>query len=146
LLPTAASPKRGIARKGGSRNGKRDFRYYPDGKRNKKTNVAVIFRNTAAGFNGCADEKSSEIRIACAMCKMNRDAPTTIPTIKEIGYKAMIASHFILFFRQLFRHKKVMIGCPQVDNDNIVPPVSIVISKIEAQLETTSRPHLLLYV
>ena len=58
----------------------------------------------------------------------------------------MIASHFILFFRQLFRHTKVMIGCPQVDNDNIVPPVSIVISKIEAQLETTSRPHLLLYV
>ena len=106
LLPTAASTKRGIARKGGRRNGRRNFRYYPDGKRKKKTNVAVIFRNTAAGFNGCADEKSSEIRIACAICKMNRAARTIIPTIKEIGYKAMIASHFILFFSTTIQTQK----------------------------------------
>lgn len=127
LIPIATSTKKGIENDKESGKSGRNFRYYPDGKSNKKINEAAVFRNTAAGFNGCTDEKSSEMQIACAICKMKRDASRIVPTINEIGYKVMIASHFILFSQQLFRHKKVMISCPHANNDNIVPPVSIVI-------------------
>ena len=99
LIPTFDSTKRGVERKEGSGEGGRNFRCYPDGKRNKKINEAVIFRNSAMGFNDCPDEERSEIRIACAVCNMNRDV-STIALIKK-GMKAnkvIITSYFSCLF------------------------------------------------
>ncbi len=127
LIPTFDSTKRGVKRKEGSGEGGRNFRCYPDGKRNKKINEAVIFRNSTMGFNDCPDEKRSDIRIAGTVCNMNRDV-STIALIKK-GIKAnkvIITSRFVLFFT-VAPPQKGQKGCPQISNDNIVHPVSTVI-------------------
>lgn len=98
LRPTVAPAKRRDESAEESRKSGRDFRRYPDGKRNKKINEDATLRTDAMGFNNCPDEKRSERRIACAICNMNRDVSTIVPTIKEIGNKVIITSHFVLFF------------------------------------------------
>ena len=125
MIPIVDSTKRGIESNEGSRESGGNFRYYPDGKRNKKINAAVILRITATGFNSCPDEKRSETRIACAICKMSRDVSTIVPRIKGIGNKVIIASHYILFFA-VAPTQKGQKADPQTNNDNIVHLVSIV--------------------
>ena len=87
----------------------------PDGKRTKKINEAVIFRNSAMGFNDCPDEERSEIRITCAVCSMNRDV-STIALIKK-GMKAnkvIITSYFSCLFQHL-SPKKGQKGYSQIN-------------------------------
>ena len=128
LIPTFDSIKRGVERKEGSGEGGRNFRCYPDGKRTKKINEAVIFRNSAMGFNDCPDEERSEIRITCAVCSMNRDV-STIALIKK-GMKAnkvIITSYFSCLFQHLSpkRDRKVILR----SIDTIVHLVSTVSKK-----------------
>ena len=70
------------------------------------------FRNNSIGFIDCADEKRSEIRIACAICNMNRDV-STVALIKKgmKANKAMVTSYFPCLFRHWFpkRDRKVVI-------------------------------------
>ena len=124
------STKIGIERNDGSGENGRNCRYYPDGKRNRKTNTAVIFRKTDAGFNGCPDEKGSEIRIACAICKMSRDVSTIVPMIKKIGNKVIIALTSYLVFSQLSQHKR--------DRMLVRRPITI-ISSIRFQLSSNKN-------
>ena len=124
LRPTVSSAKRGKESEESSRKSGRNFGRYPDGKRNKNNNEAVSFRNDAMGFNDCPDERRSEIRIACALCNMNRDVSRIVSTIKGIGNKVIIASHYVLFFA-LVPHKR----------DNVLIRRSItIISSIRFQL------------
>jgi hypothetical protein len=125
LIPTVDSTKRGVERKEGSGKGERNFRCYPDGKRNKKISETVSFRNDAMGFNDCPDAKRSEIRIACAICKMSRDVSTIV--LRKKGMKAnkvIIISHSFILMIALMQ--KRLIYQPQISNDNIVHPVSTV--------------------
>ena len=127
LVPTVDPMKRGIESGKGSRENGRDFRRYPDGKRNKKINEAVIFRNNAMGFNDCPDKKKSDIRIACAICNMNRDVSTIAPTMNGMkANKVIVTSDFVLFVSASAPAQNGQKGRPQIDNDNIVHPVSTV--------------------
>lgn len=92
----------------------------------------MTFRNNSIGFNDSPDEKRSEIRIACAICKMSRDVSTI--ALRKKGMKAnkvIIISHFFILMIAL--RQKRLIYYPQVSNDNIVHPVSTVNEKIDVR-------------
>ena len=128
MASTVDSTKRETESKEGNRKSRRDFKHYPDGKRNKKINEAVTFRNNAIGLNDCLDEKKSDIRVACTRCTMNRDVSTIAPMMNGIKEnKVIIISHFVLFVLVSAPTQKGQRDCPQINNDNIVHPVSIVI-------------------
>ena len=127
LIPTLTQQKEGLKEKRevGKVGGISDV--IPMERGIKKSTEAVIFRNSAMGFNDCPDEKRSDIRIAGTVCNMNRDV-STIALIKK-GIKAnkvIITSRFVLFFT-VAPPQKGQKGCPQISNDNIVHPVSTVI-------------------
>ena len=130
LVSTVDSMKRGTESKEGSRESRRDFKHYPDGKRNKKINEAVTFRNNAIGFNDCLDKKKSDIRIACTIFNMNRDVSTIAPMMNGMKEnKVIVISHFVLFVLATAPTQKGQSDCPQINNDNIVHSVSTVILK-----------------
>ena len=105
------------------------------------------FRNNSTGLNDSPDEKRSEIRIACTICNMNRDISKIAPMMNGMkANKFIMTSHYVLFFALASTQKRQR-AYPQINNDNIVPPVSTVIRKqIEIRLKTASRLHLLFCV